>query len=190
MKKGQKKRRSVILRRVLALLLAIVLIHSQIMPAVFAADTNYSQESNTEEKTVVDGAETVLPMSEDAISEPSEPIQSEEQQTEDKVSEDTTVESSEPIQSGEQQTEDAADAEQSPEVETTGEAAEETVNIADAVVPVTVNYYLPKSQNLQVDAPESYTEGEAQEEAKSAVIEQALGDETTQKLIEQQKEKG
>ena len=43
---------------------------------------------------------------------------------------------------------------------------------------------------LQVDAPESYTEGEAQEEAKSAVIEQALGDETTQKLIEQQKEKG
>lgn len=190
MKKGQKKRRSVILRRVLALLLAIVLIHSQIMPAVFAADTNYSQESNTEEKTVVDGAETVLPMSEDAISEPSEPIQSEEQQTEDKVSEDTTVESSEPIQSGEQQTEDAADAEQSPEVETTGEATEETVNIADAVVPVTVNYYLPKSQNLQVDAPESYTEGEAQEEAKSAVIEQALGDETTQKLIEQQKEKG
>lgn len=190
MKKGQKKRRSVILRRVLALLLAIVLIHSQIMPAVFAADTNYSQESNTEEKTVVDGAETVLPMSEDAISEPSEPIQSEEQQTEDKVSEDTTVESSEPIQSGEQQTEDAADAEQSPEVETTDEAAEETVNIADAVVPVTVNYYLPKSQNLQVDAPESYTEGEAQEEAKSAVIEQALGDETTQKLIEQQKEKG
>ena len=190
MKKGQKKRRSVILRRVLALLLAIVLIHSQIMPAVFAADTNYSQESNTEEKTVVDGAETVLPMSEDAISEPSEPIQSEEQQTEDKVSEDTPVESSEPIQSGEQQTEDTADAEQSPEVETTGEAAEETVNIADAVVPVTVNYYLPKSQNLQVDAPESYTEGEAQEEAKSAVIEQALGDETTQKLIEQQKEKG
>lgn len=190
MKKGQKKRRSVILRRVLAFLLAIVLIHSQIMPAVFAADTNYSQESNTEEKTVVDGAETVLPMSEDAISEPSEPIQSEEQQTEDKVSEDTTVESSEPIQSGEQQTEDAADAEQSPEVETTGEAVEETVNIADAVVPVTVNYYLPKSQNLQVDAPESYTEGEAQEEAKSAVIEQALGDETTQKLIEQQKEKG
>ena len=190
MKKGQKKRRSVILRRVLALLLAIVLIHSQIMPAVFAADTNYSQESNTEEKTVVDGAETVLPMSEDAISEPSEPIQSEEQQTEDKVSEDTTVESSEPIQSGEQQTEDTADAEQSPEVETTGEAAEETVNIADAVVPVTVNYYLPKSQNLQVDAPDSYTEGEAQEEAKSAVIEQALGDETTQKLIEQQKEKG
>lgn len=190
MKKGQKKRRSVILRRVLALLLAIVLIHSQIMPAVFAADTNYSQESNTEEKTVVDGAETVLPMSEDAISEPSEPIQSEEQQTEDKVSEDTTVESSEPIQSGEQQTEDTADAEQSPEVETTGEAAEETVNIVDAVVPVTVNYYLPKSQNLQVDAPESYTEGEAQEEAKSAVIEQALGDETTQKLIEQQKEKG
>lgn len=190
MKKGQKKRRSVILRRVLALLLAIVLIHSQIMPAVFAADTNYSQESNTEEKTVVDGAETVLPMSEDAISEPSEPIQSEEQQTEDKVSEDTTIESSEPIQSGEQQTEDTADAEQSPEVETTDEAAEETVNIADAVVPVTVNYYLPKSQNLQVDAPESYTEGEAQEEAKSAVIEQALGDETTQKLIEQQKEKG
>ena len=167
MKKGQKKRRSVILRRVLALLLAIVLIHSQIMPAVFAADTNYSQESNTEEKTVVDGAETVLPMSEDAISEPSEPIQSEEQQTED-----------------------TADAEQSPEVETTGEATEETVNIADAVVPVTVNYYLPKSQNLQVDAPESYTEGEAQEEAKSAAIEQALGDETTQKLIEQQKEKG
>lgn len=190
MKKGQKKRRSVILRRILAFLLAIVLIHSQIMPAVFAADTNYSQESNTEEKTVVDGAETVLPMSEDAISEPSEPIQSEEQQTEDKVSEDATVESSEPIQSGEQQTEDAADAEQSPEVETTDEAAEETVNIADAVVPVTVNYYLPKSQNLQVDAPESYTEGEAQEEAKSAVIEQALGDETTQKLIEQQKEKG
>ncbi len=190
MKKGQKKRRSVILRRVLALLLAIVLIHSQIMPAVFAADTNYSQESNTEEKTVVDGAETVLPMSEDAISEPSEPIQSEEQQTEDKVSEDTTVESSEPIQSGEQQTEDTADAEQSPKVETTGETAEESVNIADAVVPVTVNYYLPKSQNLQVDAPESYTEGEAQEEAKSAVIEQALGDETTQKLIEQQKEKG
>lgn len=190
MKKGQKKRRSVILRRILAFLLAIVLVHSQIIPAVFAADTNYSQESNTEEKTVVDGAETVLPMSEDAISEPSEPIQSEEQQTEDKVSEDTTVESSEPIQSGEQQTEDAADAEQSPEVETTGEAAEETVNIADAVVPVTVNYYLPKSQNLQVDAPESYTEGEAQEEAKSAVIEQALGDETTQKLIEQQKEKG
>ena len=190
MKKGQKKRRSVILRRVLALLLAIVLIHSQIMPAVFAADTNYSQESNTEEKTVVDGAETVLPMSEDAISEPSEPIQSEEQQTEDKVSEDTTIESSEPIQSGEQQTEDTADAEQSPEVETTDEAAEETINIADAVVPVTVNYYLPKSQNLQVDAPESYTEGEAQEEAKSAVIEQALGDETTQKLIEQQKEKG
>ncbi len=190
MKKGQKKRRSVILRRVLALLLAIVLIHSQIIPAVFAADTNYSQESNTEEKTVVDGAETVLPMSEDAISEPSEPIQSEEQQTEDKVSEDTTIESSEPIQSGEQQTEDTADAEQSPEVETTDEAAEETVNIADAVVPVTVNYYLPKSQNLQVDAPESYTEGEAQEEAKSAVIEQALGDETTQKLIEQQKEKG
>jgi hypothetical protein len=190
MKKGQKKRRSVILRRVLALLLAIVLIHSQIMPAVFAADTNYSQESNTEEKTVVDGAETVLPMSEDAISEPSEPIQSEEQQTEDKVSEDTTIESSEQIQSGKQQTEDTADAEQSPEVETTGEAAEETVNIADAVVPVTVNYYLPKSQNLQVDAPESYTEGEAQEEAKSAVIEQALGDETTQKLIEQQKEKG
>ena len=190
MKKGQKKRRSVILRRVLALLLAIVLIHSQIMPAVFAADTNYSQESNTEEKTVVDGAETVLPMSEDAISEPSEPIQSEEQQTEDKVSEDTTVESSEPIQSGEQQTEDTADAEQSPKVETTGEATEESVNIADAVVPVTVNYYLPKSQNLQVDAPESYTEGEAQEEAKSAVIEQALGDETTQKLIEQQKEKG
>lgn len=190
MKKGQKKRRSVILRRVLALLLAIVLIHSQIMPAVFAADTNYSQESNTEEKTVVDGAETVLPMSEDAISEPSEPIQSEEQQTEDKVSEDTTVESSEPIQSEEQQTEDTAGPEQSPEVETTDEAAEETVNIADAVVPVTVNYYLPKSQNLQVDAPESYTEGEAQEEAKSAVIEQALGDETTQKLIEQQKEKG
>lgn len=190
MKKGQKKRRSVILRKILAFLLAIVLIHSQIIPAVFAADTNYSQESNTEEKTVVDGAETVLPMSEDAISEPSEPIQSEEQQTEDKVSEDTTVESSEPIQSGEQQTEDAADAEQSPEVETTGEAAEETVNIADAVVPVTVNYYLPKSQNLQVDAPESYTEGEAQEEAKSAAIEQALGDETTQKLIEQQKEKG
>ena len=176
MKKGQKKRRSVILRRVLALLLAIVLIHSQIMPAVFAADTNYSQESNTEEKTVVDGAETVLPMSEDAISESSEPIQSEEQQTEDKTSEDTTVESSEPIQSEEQQT--------------TGEATEETVNIADAVVPVTVNYYLPKSQDLQVDAPESYTEGEAQEEAKSAVIEQALGDETTQKLIEQQKEKG
>lgn len=153
MKKGQKKRRSVILRRILAFLLAIVLVHSQIIPAVFAADTNYSQESNTEEKTVVDGAETVLPMSEDAISESSEPIQSEEQQT-------------------------------------TGEATEETVNIADAVVPVTVNYYLPKSQNLQVDAPESYTEGEAQEEAKSAVIEQALGDETTQKLIEQQKEKG
>ena len=98
MKKGQKKRRSVILRRVLALLLAIVLIHSQIMPAVFAADTNYSQESNTEEKTVVDGAETVLPMSEDAISEPSEPIQSEEQQTEDKVSKMRK----EPIQSGEQ----------------------------------------------------------------------------------------
>lgn len=190
MQKGQKKRRSVILRRVLALLLAIVLIHSQIMPAVFAADTNYSQESNTEEKTVVDGAETVLPMSEDAISESSEPIQSEEQQTEDKTSEDTTVESSEPIQSAEQQTEDTADAEQSPKVETTGEAMEESVNIADAVVPVTVNYYLPKSQNLQVDAPESYTEGEAQEEAKSAVIEQALGDETTQKLIEQQKEKG
>ena len=41
-----------------------------------------------------------------------------------------------------------------------------------------------------MDAPESYIEGEAQEEAKSAVIEQALGDETTQKLIEQQKEKG
>ena len=176
MKKGQKKRRSVILRRILAFLLAIVLVHSQIIPAVFAADTNYSQESNTEEKTVVDGAETVLPMSEDAISESSEPIQSGEQQTEDKTSEDTTVESSEPIQSEEQQT--------------TGEATEETVNIADAVVPVTVNYYLPKSQNLQVDAPESYTEGEAQEEAKSAVIEQALGDETTQKLIEQQKEKG
>ena len=199
MKKGQKKRRSVILRRVLALLLAIVLIHSQIMPAVFAADTNYSQESNTEEKTVVDGAETVLPMSEDAISESSEPIQSEEQQTEDKTSEDTTVESSEPIQSEEQQTEDKTSEDttvessepiQSEEQQTTGEATEETVNIADAVVPVTVNYYLPKSQNLQVDAPESYTEGEAQEEAKSAVIEQALGDETTQKLIEQQKEKG
>ena len=85
MKKGQKKRRSVILRRILAFLLAIVLVHSQIIPAVFAADTNYSQESNTEEKTVVDGAETVLPMSEDAISESSEPIQSEEQQTEDKL---------------------------------------------------------------------------------------------------------
>ena len=199
MKKGQKKRRSVILRRVLALLLAIVLIHSQIMPAVFAADTNYSQESNTEEKTVVDGAETVLPMSEDAISESSEPIQSEEQQTEDKTSEDTTVESSEPIQSEEQQTEDKTSEDttvessepiQSEEQQTTGEATEESVNIADAVVPVTVNYYLPKSQNLQVDAPESYIEGEAQEEAKSAVIEQALGDETTQKLIEQQKEKG
>ena len=199
MKKGQKKRRSVILRRILAFLLAIVLVHSQIIPAVFAADTNYSQESNTEEKTVVDGAETVLPMSEDAISEPSEPIQSEEQQTEDKVSEDTTVESSEPIQSEEQQTEDKTSEDttvessepiQSEEQQTTGEATEETVNIADAVVPVTVNYYLPKSQDLQVDAPESYTEGEAQEEAKSAVIEQALGDETTQKLIEQQKEKG
>ena len=199
MKKGQKKRRSVILRRILAFLLAIVLVHSQIIPAVFAADTNYSQESNTEEKTVVDGAETVLPMSEDAISESSEPIQSEEQQTEDKTSEDTTVESSEPIQSEEQQTEDKTSEDttvessepiQSEEQQTTGEATEETVNIADAVVPVTVNYYLPKSQNLQVDAPESYTEGEAQEEAKSAVIEQALGDETTQKLIEQQKEKG
>ena len=199
MKKGQKKRRSVILRRILAFLLAIVLVHSQIIPAVFAADTNYSQESNTEEKTVVDGAETVLPMSEDAISESSEPIQSEEQQTEDKTSEDTTVESSEPIQSEEQQTEDKTSEDttvessepiQSEEQQTTGEATEETVNIADAVVPVTVNYYLPKSQDLQVDAPESYTEGEAQEEAKSAVIEQALGDETTQKLIEQQKEKG
>ena len=199
MKKGQKKRRSVILRRILAFLLAIVLVHSQIIPAVFAADTNYSQESNTEEKTVVDGAETVLPMSEDAISESSEPIQSEEQQTEDKTSEDTTVESSKPIQSEEQQTEDKTSEDttvessepiQSEEQQTTGEATEETVNIADAVVPVTVNYYLPKSQDLQVDAPESYTEGEAQEEAKSAVIEQALGDETTQKLIEQQKEKG
>ena len=199
MKKGQKKRRSIILRRILAFLLAIVLIHSQIIPAVFAADTNYSQESNTEEKTVVDGAETVLPMSEDAISESSEPIQSEEQQTEDKTSEDTTIESSEPVQSEEQQTEDKTSEDttvessepiQSEEQQTTGEATEETVNIADAVVPVTVNYYLPKSQNLQVDAPESYTEGEAQEEAKSAVIEQALGDETTQKLIEQQKEKG
>ena len=199
MKKGQKKRRSVILRRILAFLLAIVLVHSQIIPAVFAADTNYSQESNTEEKTVVDGAETVLPMSEDAISESSEPIQSEEQQTEDKTSEDTTVESSEPIQSEEQQTEDKTSEDttvessepiQSEEQQTTGEATEESVNIADAVVPVTVNYYLPKSQNLQVDAPESYIEGEAQEEAKSAVIEQALGDETTQKLIEQQKEKG
>ena len=199
MKKGQKKRRSIILRRILAFLLAIVLIHSQIIPAVFAADTNYSQESNTEEKTVVDGAETVLPMSEDAISESSEPIQSEEQQTEDKTSEDTTIESSEPVQSEEQQTEDKTSEDttvessepiQSEEQQTTGEATEETVNIADAVVPVTVNYYLPKSQNLQVDAPESYTEGKAQEEAKSAAIEQALGDETTQKLIEQQKEKG
>ena len=48
-----------------------------------------------------------------------------------------------------------------------------------------ISYYLPKFQELKIEAPEEYTDEEQQEEARAAVTDQAMADETTQKLLEQ-----
>ena len=48
-----------------------------------------------------------------------------------------------------------------------------------------ISYYLPKFQELKIEAPEEYTDEEQQEEARAAVTDQAIADETTQKLLEQ-----
>ena len=48
-----------------------------------------------------------------------------------------------------------------------------------------ISYYLPKFQELKIEAPEEYTDTEQQEEARAAVTDQAMADETTQKLLEQ-----
>ena len=65
------------------------------------------------------------------------------------------------------------------------EEPDETLSAADAVLPVEISYYLPKFQELKIEAPEEYTDTEQQEEARAAVTDQAMADETTQKLLEQ-----
>ena len=65
------------------------------------------------------------------------------------------------------------------------EEPDENLSAADAVLPVEISYYLPKFQELKIEAPEEYTDTEQQEEARAAVTDQAMADETTQKLLEQ-----
>ena len=65
------------------------------------------------------------------------------------------------------------------------EEPDENLSAADAVLPVEISYYLPKFQELKIEAPEEYTDEEQQEEARAAVTDQAMADETTQKLLEQ-----
>lgn len=79
--------------------------------------------------------------------------------------------------------------EQDPETTVTEEQlteeTDENLSAADAVLPVEISYYLPKFQELKIEAPEEYTDTEQQEEARAAVTDQAMADETTQKLLEQ-----
>ena len=79
--------------------------------------------------------------------------------------------------------------EQDPETTVTEEQlteeTDENLSASDAVLPVEISYYLPKFQELKIEAPEEYTDTEQQEEARAAVTDQAMADETTQKLLEQ-----
>ncbi len=86
-------------------------------------------------------------------------------------------------------TDNADKTEQDPETTVTEEQLteepDENLSAADAVLPVEISYYLPKFQELKIEAPEEYTDEEQQEEARAAVTDQAMADETTQKLLEQ-----
>ena len=86
-------------------------------------------------------------------------------------------------------TDNADKTEQDPETTVTEEQlteeTDENLSAADAVLPVEISYYLPKFQELKIEAPEEYTDTEQQEEARAAVTDQAMADETTQKLLEQ-----
>ena len=86
-------------------------------------------------------------------------------------------------------TDNADKTEQDPETVVTEEQPteepDENLSAADAVLPVEISYYLPKFQELKIEAPEEYTDEEQQEEARAAVTDQAMADETTQKLLEQ-----
>lgn len=86
-------------------------------------------------------------------------------------------------------TDNADKTEQDPETTVTEEQLteepDENLSAADAVLPVEISYYLPKFQELKIEAPEEYTDTEQQEEARAAVTDQAMADETTQKLLEQ-----
>lgn len=207
--KKQKKKSLQIVKRIVTLFLILAITSTQIEPSVFAAgsDEQWASESLKEDAVTEN-------KSADATVDSTGTTNTDEDHTEESETEKKPETTEEPAQNpgnagttdgttqdpgntdntdgtaqDQDNTDNADKTEQDPETVVTEEQPteepDENLSAADAVLPVEISYYLPKFQELKIEAPEEYTDEEQQEEARAAVIDQAMADETTQKLLEQ-----
>lgn len=207
--KKQKKKSLQIVKRIVTLFLILALTSTQIEPSVFAAgsDEQWASESLKEDAVTEN-------KSADATVDSTGTTNTDEDHTEESETEKKPETTEEPAQNpgnagttdgttqdpgntdntdgtaqDQDNTDNADKTEQDPETTVTEEQlteeTDENLSAADAVLPVEISYYLPKFQELKIEAPEEYTDTEQQEEARAAVTDQAMADETTQKLLEQ-----
>ena len=207
--KKQKKKSLQIVKRIVTLFLILALTSTQIEPSVFAAgsDEQWASESLKEDAVTEN-------KSADATVDSTGTTNTDEDHTEESETEKKPETTEEPAQNpgnagttdgttqdpgntdntdgtaqDQDNTDNADKTEHDPETTVTEEQlteeTDENLSAADAVLPVEISYYLPKFQELKIEAPEEYTDTEQQEEARAAVTDQAMADETTQKLLEQ-----
>lgn len=194
--KKQKKKSLQIVKRIVTLFLILAITSTQIEPSVFAAgsDEQWASESLKEDAVTEN-------KSADATVDSTGTTNTDEDHTEESETEKKPETTENPAQNpgntgttdGTAQnpgnTDNTDKTEQDPETTVTEEQlteeTDENLSASDAVLPVEISYYLPKFQELKIEAPEEYTDTEQQEEARAAVTDQAMADETTQKLLEQ-----
>ena len=207
--KKQKKKSLQIVKRIVTLFLILAITSTQIEPSVFAASSDGQWASESLKEDAVTENESA-----DATADSTGTSNTDEDHTEESETEKKPETTENPAQNpgntgttdgstqdpgntgttdGSTQDQDNTDnadkTEQDPETTVTEEQlteeTDENLSAADAVLPVEISYYLPKFQELKIEAPEEYTDTEQQEEARAAVTDQAMADETTQKLLEQ-----
>lgn len=207
--KKQKKKSLQIVKRIVTLFLILAITSTQIEPSVFAASSDgqwasesLKEDAVTENKSADATADSTGTTNTDEShtdeSETAKKPETTENPAQNPGNAGTTDGSTQdPGNTGttdgstqdQDNTDNADKTEQDPETTVTEEQlteeTDENLSAADAVLPVEISYYLPKFQELKIEAPEEYTDTEQQEEARAAVTDQAMADETTQKLLEQ-----
>lgn len=207
--KKQKKKSLQIVKRIVTLFLILAITSTQIEPSVFAASSDGQWASEALKEDAVTENKSADATADSTGTTNTDESHTDESETEKKP-ETTDGTAQDPGNTGttdkNEQNPDNTDntdkTEQDPDnTDTTDKTAQnpettvteeqpteetgENLSVADAVLPVEISYYLPKFQELKIEAPEEYTDTEQQEEARAAVTDQAMADETTQKLLEQ-----
>ena len=200
--KKQKKKSLQIVKRIVTLFLILAITSTQIEPSVFAASSDGQWASEALKEDAVTENKSADATADSTGTTNTDESHTDESETEKKP-ETTDGTAQDPGNTGttdkNEQNPDNTDntdkTEQDPDnTDTTDKTAQnpettvteeqpteetgENLSVADAVLPVEISYYLPKFQELKIEAPEEYTDTEQQEEARAAVTDQAMADET------------